>query len=86
MDQKYEKKINTVFEDDLDDLLMSRDLLDKFNQKKIKCKFCRSIINRENIYSLLPESGSVNLICNKPECIIVFMEYLENKTKHNANI
>lgn len=83
--EQHEKTVSTIFEDNLDQLLASKGLLDRFNQGDIKCKFCYSVINKENIHSLLPESGNVSFICSKPECVIMFMGYLEDKSKNKIN-
>ncbi len=79
--EQEKKQVNTVHENDLINLLERLGIKDRFINKELLCKFCGNVVNKENIYSVLPESGGVNLICDKPECITKLLEYLENKKK-----
>lgn len=74
-----EKKMKTVHERDLDNLLNKLSLTENFNSGKIKCKFCKDTITKDNIYSLVHESGAVNFVCDKSSCISEFMLHMENK-------
>lgn len=73
------KEIKAVHERDLDILLEKIAKKDDFHAGNIKCKFCKEVITKENLYSLFSESGSVNFICDKPLCIAEFMDYAANK-------
>ena len=54
---------------------------DSFYNGELKCKFCGETITVDNIYSFLPESGALNLICCKEECISDLLNYIDKKTK-----
>lgn len=82
MINREKKEINTVHERDLDNLLQRLGIKDKFDANKFKCKFCKDIITNDNIYSVLPESGGINFICNKPPCVIEMTEYLTEKNRN----
>jgi len=83
--EKEKIKMNTVLENDIDKILNTFNLKDDFYNKKIKCKFCKEIITMDNIYSFLPESGSINLICDKESCISELLIYIENKKRKIAS-
>ena len=86
MDTENEnKEVQAVHERDLENLLNKLSLKDSFNAGVIKCKFCKNIITKENLYSLLSESGAVNFICDKPQCISNFMVHIENKKSGSTN-
>ena len=73
------RQLNAIHENDLNTLLGELKLSDDFEQGKIKCKFCKDIITQSNIYSILPESGMVNFVCDKAECVSRFHSHLEKK-------
>ena len=73
------KEIKAVHERDLDNLLTKISKKDDFYSGYLKCKFCKEIITKQNLYSLFTESGSINFICDKPKCIADFMNHVENK-------
>lgn len=77
--------LNAIHERDIDDLLKKMKIKDDFDNGKIKCKFCGIIVNKNNIYSLFPESGDVKLVCDKPECINQMLIYIEEKKKNKVN-
>lgn len=82
MDKNEDKKIlNAIHERDIDTLLKKLNLKEDFDNGKIKCKFCNTVINKENIYSLFPESGDIKFVCDNPECINKMLSYIEEKKK-----
>lgn len=81
MKNEDKEQINTVHENDLNSVILKLGLADKIRNKEVKCKFCKTEITLENIYSFLPESGSVNIICENPNCITELMKYLSEKDK-----
>lgn len=81
MDNENKEQINTVHENDLMSVLLKLGLKEKNEKKEVKCKFCKTEISFENTYSFLPESGSVNIICDNPTCITELMKYLSEKDK-----
>lgn len=86
MEDENKEQINTVHENDLRSVLLKLGLKEKIEKKEIKCKFCKTEISLENIYSFLPESGSVNIICDNPNCITELMKYLSEKDKTKSEI
>jgi hypothetical protein len=79
--EQEKKQVNAVHEKDLIGLLERLGIKEKFENNELRCKFCEEVVNIENIYSVLPESESVNLICDKPKCITALMGYLDEKNK-----
>jgi len=79
---KETKEINAVHERDLDNLLQRLGVKEKFDEGAFKCKFCKEVITKTNLYSILPESGAINFICDKAACVIAFTEYTAEKNKN----
>jgi len=61
--------IKAIHDVNLEKTLDNLGLLSKINNNKIKCKFCKSNLNLQNIYALYPESGDIKIICSNPDCI-----------------
>jgi hypothetical protein len=70
------KKFLAVHDDELLLLIEKLELKEKMESGKLKCKFTDTVITFENIYSIFPESGDVKLVCNMPEAIKLFAEYV----------
>jgi len=70
------KKISAVHDDELLLLIEKLGLKEKMEIGKLKCKFTGTIITFKNLYSIFPESGDVKLVCNTPEAIKLFTEYV----------
>ncbi len=86
MDKNEDKKIlNAIHERDIDTLLKKLNLKEDFDNEKIKCKFCNTVINKKNIYSLFPESGNIKFVCDKPECVNQMLYYIEEKRRGIVN-
>ena len=86
MSTEHDKKeMKAVHERDFDNLLNKLSLAENFHSGKIKCKFCRETITKDNIYSLIHESGAVNFVCDKPECISEFMLHMKSKKKNSQD-
>jgi hypothetical protein len=64
------KKVQAVYDDDIEEFLRSIGEYDKVLSGRLKCKYCDSTITLENISKIFPESGSIKFVCNKSECII----------------
>lgn len=75
------KELNAVHEKDLETLLEKVNLKADFIDRKLKCKFCGEIVDINNIYSVLPQAGMFNLICDKPDCITLLLQYMEERKK-----
>ena len=70
------KKISAVHDDELLLLIEKLGLKERMGIGNLKCKFTGAIITFENLYSIFPESGDVKLVCNTPEAIKLFTEYV----------
>lgn len=74
------KIINAIHDKDLLDLLEKFGLTEKLNSGLLKCKFTQTIITFDNLYSIFPESNNIKFVCDEPEAIKLFAEYInENK-------
>lgn len=62
------KPIRAVHDDDLDAFLESIGLKRKFQAGELKCKFCGDPITGENLLAILPQSGTIHVVCSKPSC------------------
>ena len=80
--ESEKKQINTIHERDIENLLIQLGIKEQFLNNELNCKFCKDTVNMENIYSFLPESGTVNIICDKPKCITDLMLYIDNKKRN----
>lgn len=79
--ERENKNIKTVLSNDIDKILDKAKIKDLFYSKEIKCKFCGDTVTVDNIYSFLPESGALNLVCCKEKCISGLLDYIDKKTK-----
>lgn len=50
--------------------------MEKMNEVKLKCKFTGTVITFENLYSIFPESGDIKVVCDNPEAIKLFTDYV----------
>lgn len=80
MDKQY-TDIDAVHSDDLERLLQKIGILESFKSGKIKCKFSSDIVTHENIYSVVKDSGTYKLVCDKAECVKDLMEFVATRKK-----
>ena len=52
------------------------DVYDDIVNGQKKCKFCSNPVNMDSISSVFAESGDIKFVCDKPECVARFSEYL----------
>lgn len=76
---KIEKSLKAVHENDLDNLLEKIGKKADLEVGNLKCKFCDTKITKENLYSILPESGTFNFICENSECVNALLVYLDER-------
>lgn len=79
--ERENKNIKTILSNDIDKVLDKAKIKDLFYNGELKCKFCGETITVDNIYSFLPESGALSLVCCKEECISALLNYIDKKTK-----
>lgn len=72
-------KLNTVYDSDLEQLLIKLNLYDKIKERKIKCKFTDEIITLENLHSIFPEENTIKVVCDSPNAIKLLSEYINDK-------
>lgn len=70
------RKISAVHDDELLFLIEKLGLKEKMENGKLKCKFTGAVMTYENLYSIFPESRDIKLVCNTPEAIKLFTEYV----------
>lgn len=80
MEREY-KDIDAVHSDDLDHLLSKLGLLDDYRAGQIKCKFCRNTVTKDNIYSVIKDSGSYKLVCDRADCVKALMLFVASRRK-----
>lgn len=61
--------IPAMHDDDLKSILRQYNLLEKFEKGEIKCCFCDSSVNWDNIYGMTFKDNSLKLICDSIECL-----------------
>src|SRR5688572_20455270 len=77
--EKIEKSLKAVHENDLDNLLEKISKKTDLEEGRLKCKFCSTPINKDNLYSILPEAGAFNFICENSECVNALLVYLDER-------
>lgn len=77
--EKEKINLKVVHDSELTGLLSKLGKLDDLQSGKLKCKFCRQVISLDNIHSLFPESGQVNLVCDQPDCVKNLLIYIQDK-------
>lgn len=73
----HKEDIKAVHDDDLKGFLSSLGLLHDVKSGKIKCKFCHERLNLDSVQLVLPDSGSINIVCNREQCIMKYLDYSE---------
>jgi hypothetical protein len=71
------ESISAVHDDDLNSFLTSIGAIHDIEEGKISCKFCGDKIDFGNIQAVLPDSGNISFICNKPSCVHDLIAYQE---------
>jgi hypothetical protein len=70
------KTINAIHDNDLLELIDKFGLTEKLNNGLLKCKFTDTVITFDNLYSIFPESNNIRIVCDHPEAIKLFAEYI----------
>jgi len=77
--EKLIKPLNVVHDKELVNFLIKIGVWEKIQNKKKYCKFCKEIITFDNLHSVFPKSGEINIVCSKTECIKQLLEYIQTK-------
>jgi len=73
--------VRAVHDDDLRAVLEALGLAGPFERGELHCKFCGDVVTWDTLQSLLPDSGSIKLVCNKPECGKLLLQYINERQK-----
>ena len=68
--------LTAVHDDDLLTFLKSVDVLTDLQAGRIRCRFCGAIIGLENLHAVFPDSGTVRVSCDRPECVKALMHHI----------
>ena len=63
------KKIKAVFEDDLENLLISMGIQKDVNEGKYFCPICDCPITLENLGVITRKEGKIQLVCDNNKCL-----------------
>ncbi len=77
--------ISAVHDDDLVGFLDSLGVLSDLERGEVKCKFCREVINLNNLVAVFPESGDIKFVCDKPACLARLAEHRSELRGHEPN-
>lgn len=69
--------VSAVHDDDLQSFLGSLGALHDLTEGRLRCKFCKDTLNIETVQAIVPDSGAISYVCNKPTCLRHLMSYLE---------
>ncbi len=69
MQKQVQKEIEAVHKHDLRNLLQNLNLLDDFEAKKIKCQFCKDIIQENNFGAIYSQDKKIFFSCTKLKCL-----------------
>lgn len=74
--QKEDGVLKVVHDDKIQKLLNNLELLESVQAGQVKCKFCKEPVQLNTINGIFPESNTVKISCDKPECVLSLSEYL----------
>lgn len=78
-EKRAKESVSAVHDDMFEGFLRKLDVYDDVINGRKKCKFCGEVVDYDHISSVFAESGDIKFVCEKPECIAKFSEYLANK-------
>lgn len=70
------ESVQAIGDDKFEAFLGSLGILQDVEVGKIKCKFCKDVLSVETISYVLPDSGSIKCVCDKPECTSSLLDYI----------
>lgn len=68
--------LTAVHDDDLQVFLKSIGLLSDLQAERLHCKFCDVVINLKNLNAVFPDSGTIHVACDQPNCIKAMSRYV----------
>jgi len=66
---KFKKEIEAIHKHDLKILLQTLNLLDDFEARRIRCQFCRDIIQENNFGAIYSQDKKIFFSCSKLQCL-----------------
>lgn len=79
MEKRARETVSAVHDYKFEGFLKQLGVYEDVISGKCKCKFCLSPVSYDHIASVFAESGDIKFVCDKPECIAKFSEYLGEK-------
>lgn len=70
------KKINALYDSDLEFFLKKINVYDDILNRKKKCKYTNEIITLDNIYSIFKVGWDIKIVSDNPEAIKWFLKFL----------
>lgn len=70
--------INAVYSEDMEEFLDSLGILDEIRQGRKACYFCHKNLNIEEIQSVFPFDGDIQLCCNSVKCNSMFARKVDS--------
>jgi hypothetical protein len=71
--------LRAVHDDDLEQVLRGLGLYSDFIHGRLKCAFCKDLVTFDNLHSLFPDSGTIKLSCDKPQCVNSLLLRIEGR-------
>lgn len=68
-----------VYDDDLAEYLNNLGLLSDLQAGLLRCKFCEDTVTLDTLHALLPDSGTISLVCSRVTCIKHLLRFLSEK-------
>ena len=78
-EKRARETVNAIHDDKFEGFLRKLGVYEDVINGEKKCKFCGDAVGYEHISTLFAESGNIKFVCEKPECIAKFSEYLADK-------
>lgn len=78
-EKRAKETVNAVHDDKFEGFLRRLGVYGDVMNGGKKCKFCGEAVEYDHISSVFAESGDIKFVCEKPECIAKFSEYLADK-------
>lgn len=71
-----QKKINALYDSDLEFFLKKINIYEDILKWKKKCKFTNEVITFDNIYSIYKAGWDIKIVSDAPQAIKEFLKYL----------
>lgn len=72
--------LRAVYDDDLEELLTSLGLHQRFVSGRLRCAVCDDQIGWDNLNGIFPEGGTIKVACTRPECVTGLADRLSTRS------